>query len=172
MTNPREIAQNIDDVLGVADPDNPKGITVSSFDPKEIVKFQPGQGREDEQDKADDYSYARTMLQTLAEQGQEALNAALELAVATGNYEAFETVASILKANAELVDRFMSVQEKNVRIQTALHKLKNPGKEVVAPLAGPTTNNFVIATTDDVIRSLADKGLIPIPMRTVRDSSS
>lgn len=170
MTNPREIAKNIDDVLGVAEPDDQKAMTVSSFDAKEVVKFEAGKGEESDQDKTDDYSYARSMLQTLAEQGQEALNAALEVATATGNFEAFETVASILKSNAELVDRFMNIQEKNVRIQTMLQKLRNP-KGAAEPAPGTTNNTtFVIATTDDVIKGLADRGLIPVPMRTVRDA--
>lgn len=160
MNNPREIFESINDALGAEIPDDAdqKALTVSPYEHKEIIKpAPPGAGEVHDEDAVDDYDFARRSLHQLAEQAQEALNAAMEIATATGTSESFDTVATMIKTNSDLMSELIGLQEKMAKISEAKKKVQAPGGQEEEEKK--TTTNVFIGSTSDLIDLLKSKGL-------------
>lgn len=159
MSHPREMFETMTEALGVdmGEVSDQKSMTVSSYEPKDVIKFKEGEGQVKDIDAIDDYDYARRNLHQLAEQGQEALNAAIEVASATGSSESFETVANLMKASSEILDKLVGLQEKMAKIAGMKKKLME-GNEPEEETSS-TTNNIFVGSSMELMEFLEKNGI-------------
>ena len=91
-----------------------------------------------------DYDKTRSNLYTLLQQGQDALNHALEVAKASEHPRAFEVVGNLMKQIADINAQLMDLHAKKKSIDT-------PAKGAEVPNGKQVTNNnaiFVGSTAD------------------------
>lgn len=88
-----------------------------------------------------DYSKTRNNLHTLLMTGQEALNAALEVAQASENPRAFEVVGNLMKQLAEVNQQLMDLHQQK-------QKLDLPVKKEQA--ANVTNNAIFVGSTQEL----------------------
>jgi hypothetical protein len=88
-----------------------------------------------------DYSKTRNNLHTLLMTGQEALNAALEVAQASENPRAFEVVGNLMKQLAEVNQQLMDLHQQK-------QKLDLPVKKEQA--ASVTNNAIFVGSTQEL----------------------
>ena len=68
--------------------------------------------RDVSEDKEKDYEYTRAELYRLIDQGQEAVQGALEVAQESGHPRAFEVATNAMKQVADMTDKLMDLQKK------------------------------------------------------------
>lgn len=100
-------------------------------------------------DIEDDYDFARSQYYNLAEKGQEAIDLMLDLARESEHPRAFEVLSNMLKQNAEIADKLMSLQKQKKEVS-------KPDAQAL-PNGSITQNNVYVGSTSDVQRMLADK---------------
>jgi hypothetical protein len=99
-------------------------------------------------DIEDDYDFARSQYYNLAEKGQEAIDLMLDLARESEHPRAFEVLSNMLKQNAEIADKLMSLQKQKKDVtKTEAQALPNQ----------MTQNNVYVGSTTDIQRMLGDK---------------
>ena len=64
------------------------------------------------EDREEDYQYTRAELYRLIDQGQEAVQGALEVAQESGHPRAFEVATNAMKQVADMTDKLMDLQKK------------------------------------------------------------
>ena len=64
------------------------------------------------EDKEKDYEYTRAELYRLIDQGQEAVQGALEVAQESGHPRAYEVATNAMKQVADMTDKLMDLQKK------------------------------------------------------------
>lgn len=99
-------------------------------------------------DIEDDYDFARSHYYNLAEKGQEAIDLMLDLARESEHPRAFEVLSNMLKQNADIADKLMSLQKQKKEIS-------KPDAQALPNQV--TQNNVYVGSTSDVQRMLADK---------------
>jgi hypothetical protein len=101
-------------------------------------------------DIENDYDFARAQYYNLAEKGQEAIDLMLELARESEHPRAFEVLSTMLKQNAEIADKLMTLQKQKKEIN-------RPDTPAALPSGNITQNNVYVGSTSDVQRMLASK---------------
>jgi len=108
----------------------------------EIVK------EEENVDATKDYEYTRGELYRLIEQGQEAVQGALEVAQESGHPRAFEVAVNAMKQVSDMTDKLIDLQKKM--------------KDLDAPVKGkgPTTvnNTMFVGSTADLQKMIKEMG--------------
>ena len=105
--------------------------------PTEIIK------EEENVDATKDYQYSRGELYRLIEQGQEAVQGALEVAQESGHPRAFEVLSKAIKDIGDTTDKLMVLQKS----KKDLVDKKGPSREV-------TNNNLFVGSSSDLQRLL------------------
>lgn len=96
-----------------------------------------------EDDVKDDYEFSRDMYRELARKGQTAIDDMMQLAAESEHPRAFEVLSNMLKQNAEITEKLMSLQKDK-------KKLEEPDKEEKSV----TNNNLFVGSTTDLQKML------------------
>ena len=96
------LEENIEEILNVEVSDTPEGGCAKRKD----------QLRDVSEDRDKDYEYTRAELYRLIDQGQEAVQGALEVAQESGHPRAYEVSTNAMKQVADMTDKLMDLQKK------------------------------------------------------------
>ena len=96
-------------------------------------------------DVTDDYNFARDQYYELASKGSEALDMMMEVAREMEHPRAFEVLSTMLKNNADIVDKMMDLQKKKV-------DLAKPQEKEQKAL---TQNNVFVGSTAELQNMLS-----------------
>lgn len=96
-------------------------------------------------DVTDDYNFARDQYYELASKGSEALDMMMEVAREMEHPRAFEVLSTMLKNNADIVDKMMDLQKKKVDL--------SPKKDDKSK--GLTQNNVFVGSTAELQKMLS-----------------
>jgi len=99
-------------------------------------------------DVTDDYNFARDQYYELASKGSEALDMMMEVAREMEHPRAFEVLSTMLKNNADIVDKMMDLQKKKV-------DLAKPQEKEQKAL---TQNNVFVGSTAELQKMLRGDG--------------
>ncbi len=112
--------------------------------PTEIVK------EEENVDATKDYQYSRGELYRLIEQGQEAVQGALEVAQESGHPRAFEVAVNAMKQVADMSDKLIDLQ----------HKMKNLNKDEEKKGPFSVTNNAIFLGSTADLQKMLKRGKV------------
>lgn len=150
MSGDQDLLNSVENILGMENPaDTETGIAVREFHAPVI--FDPDQGEQDlEHDAWDDYVYTRNTLQSLVENGQKALEGALNAAFTSHHPRAYEVAGAIMKQIAETTQHLIKLRKQ--------FRDGNPVKQA------PTTpepalgagNTFIFNGTTDNMKEMVD----------------
>ena len=98
----KSLEENMEDMLDIEVSDTPEnGCTTRKSNLKDVTE-----------DREKDYEYTRAELYRLIDQGQEAVQGALEVAQESGPPRAFEVATNAMKQVADMTDKLMDLQKK------------------------------------------------------------
>lgn len=112
--------------------------------PTEIVK------EEENVDATKDYQYSRGELYRLIEQGQEAVQGALEVAQESGHPRAFEVAVNAMKQVADMSDKLIDLQQ----------KMKNLNKDEEKKVPSSVTNNAIFLGSTADLQKMLKRGKV------------
>ena len=112
--------------------------------PAEIVK------EEENVDATKDYEYTRGELYRLIEQGQEAVQGALEVAQESGHPRAFEVAVNAMKQVADMSDKLIDLQQ----------KMKNLNKDEDKKGPSSVTNNAIFLGSTAELQKMLKRGKV------------
>ena len=112
--------------------------------PAEIVK------KEENVDATKDYEYTRGELYRLIEQGQEAVQGALEVAQESGHPRAFEVAVNAMKQVADMSDKLIDLQQ----------KMKNLNKDDEKKGPSSVTNNAIFLGSTAELQKMLKRGKV------------
>ena len=95
------------------------------------------------EDKEKDYEYTRAELYRLIDQGQEAVQGALEVAQESGHPRAYEVATNAMKQVADMTDKLMDLQKK---VKDLDEEKKGPSKV--------TNNAMFVGSTSELQKML------------------
>jgi len=98
-------------------------------------------------DVTDDYNFARDQYYELASKGSEALDMMMEVAREMEHPRAFEVLSTMLKNNADIVDKMMDLQKKKVDLSGGPKK-DDKSREL-------TQNNVFVGSTAELQKMLS-----------------
>lgn len=112
----------------------------------------------------EDYKQAKAVLKNLLDQGQQALDLAMQIAQDTEHPRSVEVFSGLLKNIADINDKMIALDQKYKDFSK-----KESYKEAVtpAPVSGHTTNNIVFTGSTKDLQALVS-GVIP-PMKTINE---
>ena len=99
------------------------------------------------EDREKDYEYTRAELYRLIDQGQEAVQGALEVAQESGHPRAFEVATNAMKQVADMTDKLMDLQKKVADLD---EEKKGPTKV--------TNNAMFVGSTTELQKMLKQMG--------------
>ena len=99
--------------------------------------------RDVSEDREKDYEYTRGQLYSLIDQGQEAVQGALEVAQESGHPRAFEVATNAMKQEADMTDKLMDLQKK---VKDLDEEKKGPSKV--------TNNAMFVGSTSELQKML------------------
>ena len=98
----KSLEENMEDMLDIEVSDTPEnGCTTRKSNLKDVTE-----------DREKDYEFTRAELYRLIDQGQEAVQGALEVAQESGHPRAFEVATNAMKQVADMTDKLMDLQKK------------------------------------------------------------
>ena len=112
--------------------------------PAELVK------EEENVDATKDYEYTRGELYRLIEQGQEAVQGALEVAQESGHPRAFEVAVNAMKQVADMSDKLIDLQQ----------KMKNLNKDEEKKGPSSVTNNAIFLGSTAELQKMLKRGKV------------
>jgi hypothetical protein len=112
--------------------------------PTEIMK------EEENVDATKDYQYSRGELYRLIEQGQEAVQGALEVAQESGHPRAFEVAVNAMKQVADMSDKLIDLQQ----------KMKNLNKDEEKKGPSSVTNNAIFLGSTADLQKMLKRGKV------------
>ena len=112
--------------------------------PTEIMK------EEENVDAIKDYQYSRGELYRLIEQGQEAVQGALEVAQESGHPRAFEVAVNAMKQVADMSDKLIDLQQ----------KMKNLNKDEEKKGPSSVTNNAIFLGSTADLQKMLKRGKV------------
>ena len=131
------LEENMEDILNVEVSDTPEGGCAKRKD----------QLRDVSEDKDKDYEYTRGELYRLIDQGQEAVQGALEVAQESGHPRAYEVATNAMKQVADMTDKLMDLQK----------KVKDLDEEKTGP-SKVTNNAMFVGSTAELQKMLKQMG--------------
>lgn len=177
MSNPRAVFDQISSAMGspsskdlapidpVDGETSSSDLTVSTYTPKPVIAAQAIQKSPpiEEQDLLDDFTFARRSQQMMIESAGEAFQEAISAAIATGNPEAFSSVASLMgqmnAANKALLELHRTAGRANAERPNP-DKDKKTEVQTEDPNKKTGDNIFMTGTTEDMIELLRKMGKI------------
>ena len=113
----------------------------------EIKPSKPSKPKGDKDDQVKDYEYTRGELYSLIEQGQEAVQGALEVAQESGHPRAYEVAVAAMKHVADMTEKLQDLHK----------KMKDLGEEVKGP-KNVTNNAMFVGSTTELQKMLKQMG--------------
>ena len=127
------LEENMEDLLNVEVSETPEnGCTTKKQQTKDVTE-----------DREKDYEYTRAELYRLIDQGQEAVQGALEVAQESGHPRAFEVATNAMKQVADMTDKLMDLQKK---VKDLDEEKKGPSKV--------TNNAMFVGSTSELQKML------------------
>jgi len=113
----------------------------------EIKPSKPSLPKGDKDDQVKDYEYTRGELYSLIEQGQEAVQGALEVAQESGHPRAYEVAVAAMKHVADMTEKLQDLHK----------KMKDLDEEVKGP-KNITNNAMFVGSTTELQKMLKQMG--------------
>ena len=129
----KSLEENMEDMLDIEVSNTPEGGCAKRKD----------QLRDVTEDREKDYEYTRAELYRLIDQGQEAVQGALEVAQESGHPRAFEVATNAMKQVADMTDKLMDLQKK---VKDLDEEKKGPSKV--------TNNAMFVGSTSELQKML------------------
>jgi len=129
----KSLEENMEDMLDIEVSDTPEGGSAKRKDKIRDVS----------EDRDKDYEYTRGELYRLIDQGQEAVQGALEVAQESGHPRAFEVATNAMKQVADMTDKLMDLQKK---VKDLDEEKKGPSKV--------TNNAMFVGSTSELQKML------------------
>ena len=129
----KSLEENMEDMLDIEVSETPEGGCAKRKD----------QLRDVSEDRDKDYEYTRGELYRLIDQGQEAVQGALEVAQESGHPRAFEVATNAMKQVADMTDKLMDLQKK---VKDLDEEKKGPSKV--------TNNAMFVGSTSELQKML------------------
>ena len=129
----KSLEENMEDMLDIEVSDTPEGGGAKRKDKIRDVS----------EDRDKDYEYTRGELYRLIDQGQEAVQGALEVAQESGHPRAFEVATNAMKQVADMTDKLMDLQKK---VKDLDEEKKGPSKV--------TNNAMFVGSTSELQKML------------------
>ena len=127
------LEENMEEILNVEVSDTPEnGCTTKKSNLKDVTE-----------DREKDYEYTRGELYRLIDQGQEAVQGALEVAQESGHPRAYEVATNAMKQVADMTDKLMDLQKK---VKDLDEEKKGPSKV--------TNNAMFVGSTSELQKML------------------
>ena len=131
------LEENMEELLDIEVSDKPEnGCTTRKSNLKDVTE-----------DREKDYEYTRGELYRLIDQGQEAVQGALEVAQESGHPRAYEVATNAMKQVADMTDKLMDLQKK---VKDLDEDKKGPSKV--------TNNAMFVGSTADLQKMLKQMG--------------
>ena len=131
------LEENMEELLNVDVSDTPEGgCTTRKANLKDVTE-----------DRDKDYEYTRAELYRLIDQGQEAVQGALEVAQESGHPRAYEVATNAMKQVADMTDKLMDLQKK---VKDLDEEKKGPSKV--------TNNAMFVGSTAELQKMLKQMG--------------
>ena len=131
------LEENMEDLLDIEVSDTPEGGCAP----------RKNQLKDVTEDREKDYEYTRAELYRLIDQGQEAVQGALEVAQESGHPRAFEVATNAMKQVADMTDKLMDLQKK---VKDLDEEKKGPSKV--------TNNAMFVGSTAELQKMLKQMG--------------
>ena len=131
------LEENMEELLNVEVSDTPEGGCAKRKD----------QLRDVSEDRDKDYVYTRAELYRLIDQGQEAVQGALDVAQESGHPRAYEVATHAMKQVADMTDKLMDLQK----------KVKDLDEEKKGPKS-VTNNAMFVGSTAELQKMLKQMG--------------
>ena len=129
----KNLEENMEDMLNIEVSDTPEnGCTTRKENLRDVSE-----------DRDKDYEYTRAELYRLIDQGQEAVQGALEVAQESGHPRAFEVATNAMKQVADMTDKLMDLQKK---VKDLDEEKKGPSKV--------TNNAMFVGSTSELQKML------------------
>ena len=133
----KSLEENMEDMLDIEASDTPEnGCTTRKSNLKDVTE-----------DREKDYEYTRGELYRLIDQGQEAVQGALEVAQESGHPRAFEVATNAMKQVADMTDKLMDLQKK---VKDLDEEKRGPSKV--------TNNAMFVGSTSELQKMLKQMG--------------
>ena len=113
----------------------------------EIKPSKPSKPKGDKDDQVKDYEYTRGELYSLIEQGQEAVQGALEVAQESGHPRAYEVAVAAMKHVADMTEKLQDLHK----------KMKDLDEETKGP-KNITNNAMFVGSTTELQKMLKEMG--------------
>ena len=113
----------------------------------EIKPSKPSKPKGDKDDQVKDYEYTRGELYSLIEQGQEAVQGALEVAQESGHPRAYEVAVAAMKHVADMTEKLQDLHK----------KMKDLDEEAKGP-SKVTNNAMFVGSTSELQKMLKKMG--------------
>ena len=113
----------------------------------EIKPSKPSLPKGDKDDQVKDYEYTRGELYSLIEQGQEAVQGALEVAQESGHPRAYEVAVAAMKHVADMTEKLQDLHK----------KMKDLDEEAKGP-SKVTNNAMFVGSTSELQKMLKQMG--------------
>ena len=131
------LEDNMEELLNIDVSDTPEGgCTTRKANLKDVTE-----------DRDKDYEYTRAELYRLIDQGQEAVQGALEVAQESGHPRAYEVATNAMKQVADMTDKLMDLQKK---VKDLDEEKKGPSKV--------TNNAMFVGSTAELQKMLKQMG--------------
>ena len=131
------LEDNMEEMLNIDVSDTPEGgCTTRKANLKDVTE-----------DREKDYEYTRAELYRLIDQGQEAVQGALEVAQESGHPRAFEVATNAMKQVADMTDKLMDLQKK---VKDLDEEKRGPSKV--------TNNAMFVGSTAELQKMLKEMG--------------
>ena len=128
-----KLEKNMENILNIDVSETPEnGCTTRKSNLKDVTE-----------DREKDYEYTRAELYRLIDQGQEAVQGALEVAQESGHPRAFEVATNAMKQVADMTDKLMDLQKK---VKDLDEEKKGPSKV--------TNNAMFVGSTSELQKML------------------
>ncbi len=133
----KSLEENMEEMLDIEVSDTPEGgCTTRKANLKDVTE-----------DREKDYEYTRAELYRLIDQGQEAVQGALEVAQESGHPRAFEVATNAMKQVADMTDKLMDLQKK---VKDLDEEKRGPSKV--------TNNAMFVGSTAELQKMLKQMG--------------
>ena len=135
-----ETFDEIDDALDITD----RGAEIMKAPVNKPTRTSPKNIKSGKEDITKDYEYSRAELYSLVENGQEAVDGALDVAQQSDSARAYEVAGQLIKHVADTADKLMDLQKKVKEIDEV--KDKNT--------TNVTNNSLFVGSTADLQKML------------------
>lgn len=181
MPSPKEIFSSINASMGIdqsqidSEDDNEKSLSVSTYEPRRVVKASDSKNSATVEDQAllDDFCFAIASQQMLIESVGTALQEAIAAAIATASPEGFSAVASLTaqlnQAHKNLLELHRTAARANKEKREKDAGVKPSSPESVSQISQnpqpAQTQVFMAGTTEELIQMAKSLSKTPVEIK-------